>query len=120
MDKGKLKTIIIVLILFLTGIALVLGINFARNYLSGAAAGEEPRNVRVQADKASATITWQSDKESMGVIEYGTSQASLLLRAVESQPTTVHRVILTPLKANTTYYFRIRVGDGVYDNSGVP
>lgn len=120
MDKGKLKTIIIVLILFLTGIALVLGINFVRNYLSGAAGGEEPKNVRVQADASSATITWQSEKESIGVIEYGTSQANLLLRAVESQATTVHRVVLTPLKENTTYYFRIRVGESIYDNNGIP
>ena len=120
MNKKTLKTIIIVLILFLIGTGSIFGINAAKTYLSGAAAGEDPQNVKVQADVASATISWQSEKEVMGVVEYGANQASLMLRAIETQQSTVHRVILSPLKEETTYYFRIRVGETIYDNNGIP
>lgn len=120
MNKKTLKTVIIVLILFLVGVGAVFGINAAKTYLSGAAAGEDPQNVKVQADVASATISWQSEKETMGVVEYGANQASLMLRAIETQKSTVHRVVLSPLKEGTTYYFRIKVGETIYDNNGIP
>ncbi len=118
--RGNLKTILIIFILFLSGIAVVLGIKVTRTYLSGASAGTEPKNVRIQADSGTATISWQSDKEAMGVVEYGTNQASLLLRAIETAQGVSHRLVLSPLKADTTYYFRVRVGDLVYDNNGIP
>ena len=120
MNKKTLKTIIIVLILFLTGIGAIFGINAAKTYLSGAAAGEDPQNVKVQADVASATISWQSEKEVMGIVEYGANQASLMLRAIETQKSTVHRVVLSPLKEGTTYYFRIKIGETIYDNNEIP
>jgi hypothetical protein len=53
-------------------------------------------------------------------VEYGTTPASLLLRAVESEAVTSHTVSLSPLKPNVSYYFRIRVGEEVYDNAGIP
>jgi hypothetical protein len=31
-----------------------------------------------------------------------------------------HNLTLSPHKANTNYYFRIRVGDEVFDNNGIP
>ncbi|MBU2592294.1 MAG: fibronectin type III domain-containing protein [Patescibacteria group bacterium] len=116
----NIKKIIIILILVLAGVLAVVGLNAARTYLGGAAGGSEPKSVRVQADVKSATISWESDKESQGVIEYGTTPASLLLRALEASETASHRVLLSPLKTNATYYFRIRVGETVYDNNGIP
>jgi len=119
MSKKTIKTIIIIVILFLTGAAAVLGIRTVKNYLGGAEAGEKPLNVQVQAESTSATITWQTDKAVLSTIEYGTNQSNLLLRAPETQPATLHRVTLAPLKANTVYYFRIRVGEMLYDNGGI-
>lgn len=116
----NLKAIIIIVILLLVGFLAVVGIRAARTYLGGAAGGTEPTNVRAQADVKSATISWQTEKESQGVVEYGTTPASLLLRALETQQTMSHRVILSPLKENTTYYFRIKVGETIYDNNGIP
>ncbi len=118
--KSKIKLALLITILFLGGVAAVMGVKVARTYFSGAAAGTAPQNVRILADKTSATITWQTDKNAMGVVEYGANQASLLLRALENTPTTSHRVVLSPLKPGTVYYFRIRVGDEVYDNNGLP
>ena len=120
--KVKAKTVIIMVILLLVGVLGVLGINTAKTYLGSAAGGMEPGNIRAQSneDGRGAEVTWVSDKESMGVVEYGTTPASLLLRAVESQAVLSHRVVLAPLKPNVSYYFRIRVGDEIYDNGGIP
>ncbi len=118
--KGNIKKIIIVVILLLTGVLAVFGIRAAKTYLSGAAGGAEPENVQVQAESKSATISWQSEKESQATVEYGTTPASLLLRAPEQQAATTHRVDLSPLRSGTTYYFRIRVGDKIFDNDGIP
>jgi hypothetical protein len=119
MKKG-IKTIIIIIILLLVGVLAAVGIRTAKTYLSGASGGKEPQSVRVEADVKSATVTWQTEKEVQGTVEYGTTPASLLLRALENQPSTTHRVILSPLKESTTYYFRIRVGDEIFDNNGIP
>lgn len=118
--KKNIKAIIVILILLLTGVLSVFGLRAAKTYLSGAAGGTEPNGVRVLADSTSSTISWQTTKEAQGTVEYGTSPASLLLRALETKPVTTHRVVVSPLKAGTTYYFRIRVGDSVYDNNGIP
>jgi hypothetical protein len=118
--KGNIKKIIIVVILLLTGVLAVFGLRAAKTYLSGASGGAEPQNVQAQAEAKSATISWQTDKEAQATVEYGTTPASLLLRAPEKQPSTTHRVNLSPLRAGTTYYFRIRVGDKIFDNDGIP
>jgi len=119
MSKKTIKTIIIIIILFLAGIASVLGIKTIKNYLGGAQAGEEPQGVQAEAESNKATVSWQTDKEILSTIEYGTNQSNLLLRAPESQPTMTHRVNLAPLKPGTVYYFRIRVGETLYDNAGI-
>lgn len=120
--KVKVKTVVITVILLLAGVLGVLGVNTAKTYLGSAAGGMDPQNIRAQSntDGRGAEIVWSSDKESMGVVEYGTTPASLLLRAVESQAVLSHKVALAPLKPNVSYYFRIRVGDEIYDNGGIP
>lgn len=122
--KGAInfKTVIILVILVLVGVLGVLGMNTAKTFLSGAAAGFDPVEVMAKSeeDGKGAVVTWRSDKESMGVVEYGTTPASLLLRAAETEQTTDHRVSLSPLRPNVSYYFRIRIGEEVYDNAGIP
>lgn len=121
-NKFSIKTIIIIVILILVGVLGVLGINTAKTYLSGASGATVAKNVLAKPsdDGKSVTITWTSDKASVGVVEYGTTPASLLLRAPESEQTMTHSLTLTPLKSNTNYYFRIRVGEDIYDNNGIP
>lgn len=118
----NIKTVIVFIILLLVGVLGVLGVNTVRTYMSGAAVGVEPNNINAlpNTDGKSATISWSTDKESQGVVEYGTTPASLLLRSVETDAATDHNLSLSPLKANTTYYYRIKVGEEVFDNSGIP
>ncbi len=122
--KGKIsiKTVIVLVILVLVGVLAVLGVGAVQTYMSGAAAGSDAKNViaNPNSDGKSASVAWSTDKSVQGVVEYGTSPASLLLRSLEADPTTDHKVSLSPLKPNTSYYFRIRIGDQVYDNSGIP
>lgn len=124
MMKGgaSFKSVLVMVILLLVGVLGVLFMNTAKTYLSGAAADTEPKNVIAKPleDGKSASVSWTSDKPTTGVVEYGTTPASLLLRALESEATANHAVVLKPLKMNTNYYFRIRVGEEVYDNNGIP
>lgn len=124
MMRGKIsfKTILVLVILVLVGVLGVLGINTARTYMSGASAGSEPKGVLATPgdDGKSATISWSSDKATMGVVEYGTTPASLLLRAIEPSETVNHNISLSPLKSGINYYFRIRVGEEIFDNNGIP
>lgn len=122
--KGKvsLKTIVVLVILVLVGVLGFFGVNTVRTYMSGASADTEPKNVLATSgdDGKSATVIWSSDKATMGVVEYGTTPASLLLRSLESESVVSHKVLLSPLKPNTSYYFRIRVGEEIFDNNGIP
>lgn len=124
MNKNKisLKTIIIIVILVLVGVLGVLGVNTAKTYLSGASSDMAPQNVlaKPSEDGKSVVITWTSDKASMGIVEYGTTPASLLLRSLENEQKTNHSLTLSPLKVGTNYYFRIKVGEDVFDNNGIP
>jgi hypothetical protein len=118
----NVKTVIVLVILLLVGVLGVLGVNTVRTYIGGASADTEPKDVvAVSGEEGkSATVSWTSDKPSMAVVEYGTTPASLLLRAIESSEATDHQVSLTPLKSGTSYYFRIRIGEEIFDNSGIP
>ena len=124
--KGKisLKTIIVFVIIILAVVLGVLGVNTVRTYLGGAAGGIGPNEGSVVAapseDGKSAVISWISDKESMGLVEYGTTPASLLLTAVESSAVTSHQVTLTQLRDGYTYYYRIKVGEEIFENNGIP
>ncbi len=120
--KVNIKTILVMVILLLVGVLGFLGLNTVKTYMSGASADTEPTGVTAKSDDdgKGATVTWASDKPSMGVVEYGTTPASLLLRAVETEEATDHRVSLSPLRTATNYYFRIRIGEEVFDNGGIP
>lgn len=119
---GTIKSILIILILLLVGVLGVLGVNTMKTYIGGASADTMPKNVLAKPndDGKTTTVTWVSDKNTIGIVEYGTSPAALLLRAPESESAMTHSVVLSPLKPNINYYFRIRVGEEVFDNSGIP
>lgn len=119
---GTVKTVLIIVILLLVGVLGVLGVNTVKTYIGGAAADTMPKSVLATPndDGKSATISWMSDKSTIGIVEYGTSPAALLLRAPESESLTSHSVVISSLKPGINYYFRIRVGEEVFDNNGIP
>lgn len=122
MKKVNIKKLVVFGVLGVVMILIVVGITQVRTFMSGATSGVEPQSVTAvpSDDGKSAIITWVSDKESLNKIEYGTTAASLVLMSTESSASTSHSLSLTSLRPATTYYFRIRVGDEVFDNGGIP
>ena len=122
MKKLNVKTIVIGVVLLAVMVLLVIGVTQIRTLMSGAAGGVEPNGVTAVpgSDGKTAVITWTSDKESIGKVEYGATAASLVLMAAETTETANHSVSLSSLRSDTTYYYRIRVGEEVFDNGGVP
>jgi hypothetical protein len=122
--KGKLnvKTIVILAVVLVVIVLGVIGAKTVQTFMSGATSAVEPTGVTSvsAADGKTATISWTSDKAAIAKVEYGTTAASLVLMATENDSVTTHRVSLTSLRPNTTYYYRIRIGEEVFDNSGIP
>jgi hypothetical protein len=122
--KGKvsLKTIIIFAILILVIVLSVLGVRVTKTFMSGATAGYEPQNLAnvPSEDGKTATISWITDKSIKASIFYGTNMASLLLMAEDVEPTINHNILLTNLRSNTAYYYKIVVdSDNIFDNGGM-
>jgi hypothetical protein len=108
--------------LILVIILSVLGLNVAKTFMSGAIAGYEPQNLTnfPSEDGKTATISWITDKSIKASIFYGTNMASLLLMAEDVEPTINHNILLTNLRSNTSYYYKIVVdSDNVFDNGGM-
>ncbi len=116
-SKNMFRILIALLsLLVLVGVGFfVIGGGFTR------ATDVVPQNVVVEeVTETSAVITWQTPIETQAVVEYGTNPTSLNFFAPETEKTKDHRVEITLLSPETTYYFQIRVGDEVFDNNGAP
>jgi len=122
--RGKLnvKTIVILVVLLVVIVLGVIGVKTIQTFMSGATSDVEPVGVTAISsdDGKTAVVSWTSDKAAISKIEYGTTAASLVLMAIESDSTANHKISLTSLRPNTTYYYRIRIGEDVFDNSGIP
>lgn len=61
----------------------------------------------------SATITWVTDEVSDSIVEYGIAPDSLNRVAMDSNPTTNHRLLINGLTENTFYYFCVSSRDSL-------
>lgn len=122
MKKINLKTIVIVVVMLVVIVLGVVAVTQAKVFISGATSDVEPNNVVAASseDGKSATIAWTSEKESIAKVEYGTTAASLVLMMADSVATTNHSLTLNQLRPATNYYYRIRVGDEIFDDGGMP
>lgn len=111
----KIISIVIGLLIF------ILIVYFGFRIFSSQAADIQPRDVVISnISTNSVTISWTTNQETQGIIEYGTTPTALNFFAPEAQKTKNHSVDLTLLSPSTTYYFQIRIGDKKFDNGGVP
>jgi len=122
MKKINLKTIVIVIVMLVVIVLGVVAVTQAKVFMSGATSDVEPNNVVAVSneDGKTATISWASEKESVAKVEYGTTAASLVLMTADSAATANHSLILNQLRPATNYYYRIRIGDEIFDNGGMP
>ena len=101
-------------------VILVLAFGVIQNFFTRAS-GEIPQNVIVsEITENQAKVTWNTDIETLGKVNYGTSTNSLNFPYGETEKTKEHSVELTLLSPGTTYYFNIDIGGKVYDNGGIP
>jgi len=121
--KVSVKTVLIVVIAMLVIVLSVLGISVGRNYLASAAGGSEPAAMVTVPTEKSVKISWTTDKATLSRVQYGTTPASMLLQSDLSEEVdakTSHVVNISNLKPGQSYYFRIKTGDSLYDNGGIP
>lgn len=76
--------------------------------LTGAATASVTRGPYLQrGTPTNVIVRWRTDIATDSRVRFGTSQGSLYLSADEPTVTTEHRVELTNLAANTTYYYSV-------------
>ena len=79
-----------------------------------------PRNILADnVNTGTVKISFVTNKKVKASIFYGTNVASLLLMAQDSAETTNHNILLTNLKPNKTYFYKIVIGNDVFDNNSV-
>lgn len=106
------------------GLSIMLLIAGSAAYFSGVfveASNDAPQELVVsKITDNSARLDWTTAIENQGYVEYGTNPTALTLIAPEASPSRSHGLDLSLLRAATTYYFRIKVGDKVFDDAGNP
>lgn len=101
-------------------VILVLAFGVIQKFFTRAS-GETPQNVVTsEITENQAKITWSTNIETLGRVNYGTSTNSLNFPIVETEQLKEHKVDLTLLSPGTTYYYNIDIGGTVYDNGGIP
>ncbi len=121
--KVSIKLILGMVIMLLIVVLGVLGLSTAKSYLASAAGGSEPTAVTALATGDSVKISWNTEKPTLSRVQYGTTPASMLLQsdlADETEPKTTHQVSLKNLKPGQSYYYRVKTGEDLYDNGGIP
>jgi hypothetical protein len=68
-------------------------------------------NIEVSKTNSTATITWNTDKNSNSVVDYGIAADNLDLNEIDSAQTQTHSITLTGLNPNTTYYYQVKSAD---------
>lgn len=105
----------------LLSIPLAIGAFFLTQGAFTRASVSKPLNVKaIKISDSKAVISWETDTQTQGVVEYGNSTTELNKYAPEILPKTKHEVELTLLTPKTPYYFVIRVGNELFDNDGLP
>lgn len=57
-------------------------------------------------------VSWRTDEDAIGYVEYGTTEALGLSTPLEEAPQRDHRASLLGLEADTVYYYRVATWDG--------
>lgn len=118
--RSKVPTI---LAIFVLGAGLVGGIFLMKqiqNFKSGAEATFAPQDLKISNIKdSSITVSWVTDTQTIGFVEYSNSQGTLN-QTEPSLLSTTHFFIIQNLSPNTLYSIKVNSGGQSFDNSGSP
>jgi hypothetical protein len=123
MNKQK---ILLGLVIFLLAAAGVVGgivaVRQTVRYLShGNQPAGQPLNLSTDAATPDrVTISWTTQDEVLSLIQYGTSSTQLNQTQSELSSTTSHRLVLNQLQPDTKYFYKIQVGQQIFDDQGQP
>lgn len=116
--QKRTKTVgLILFLLIVLGLAVFFGRNVT-SLLSRASTCPAQRVNAVQVSANSAVVTWDTEEDTQGRVEYGTSATNLAFSAPEAAPNQKHNVPLTLLTPNTAYYYLVKIGNNKCDSSG--
>ncbi len=120
MKKKEIILLTGTIILALGAVATVIGLRRFSGTGSKAQQENRPRNIRLEeVTPTSATISWTTKEPSQGFVSYGETM-SLGKTVQTGEKATVHNATLPNLSAGTTYYYKVGVGEEIFDNEGVP
>jgi len=114
---------ILIVILLVGGVVLgIFAVRQMTNYLSQAQENVgEPQSVVGRAlGPDQAVISWNTNQEVISLVLYGVSPTALDSTQTELSSVKTHRVTLNGLEEGQTYYFKIQVGQEIFDNDGQP
>ncbi|MCW3134979.1 MAG: DNRLRE domain-containing protein [Methanophagales archaeon] len=69
------------------------------------------KNITVAHANSTIIITWMTDEKADSLVKYGTSSGNYTLRKYNSSYVEYHRIVLSGLLPNTTYYFVVNSTD---------
>lgn len=122
---NKKKTIPTILGIFVLMLGVATGVFLLQRqqmFRLGASGGTEPKDVRItNVTDTSFTVSWVTDKQTVGAVEWGTSQnMDQTAHEDNGQTTIIHTVTLKHLNPNTKHYFQILSGNNEYTQTGSP
>ncbi len=122
MDRKILINLLIVALLIGGVVTGIFAIRQATNYFSRAQQGVgQPGGVSARVvSQEQVVISWTTQEEVISLILYGTGPTSLDKTQTELSSAKTHRVTLSGLKPDTTYYYKIQVGQEIFDQAGQP
>lgn len=123
MERWKIPTILGLVILLLGVFAGVYLVGNSQIFKIGADETAAPRNVKISnISDNSFTITWTTDKATLGFVKWGESDSSL--SSIETDETNsksfTHTVTIRGLLASTKYFFVINSDGTDFLNNSIP
>ena len=121
--KNKIPTIIGILILMAGVFAGVMLLKNNQIFKIGASPTITPKDVRIGSlSDSSAVISWTTADQTADFITYGINQnvGTVTNETENDQKFTTHSIIITGLKPESNYYFKINSNGTMFDNNGVP
>ncbi len=120
--RSKIPTILGIVVLVLGMGAGIFLVATSKQFKLGASPDVAPQDVKItNLSSTSFTVSWITDKPTVGFVKYGTAQDNLSQTTLAPQDaTTTHWIQIISLTPSTPYYFKINSASSDYDNSGIP